>query len=122
MEDPENIHEIAIAKMYLEDLACTAALHLEDKCKDYEGDFENYQNCRDVFQETLEQLDIEPWKDGKHFGDCTRFACSCARCEYETWLEAARKEIRKYMQKSKWYKIRRRIWYFIGRLLGVSKN
>ena len=124
MEDPENIHEIAIAKLYLEDLACTAALHLEDKCtKNPYGDFESYEDCRSFFENVLKDLDEEPWKDGGHCGDCTSMACTCSRCAYESYLEDARKEIKKYMtDRTKWFKIRRRVWHFIGRTLGVDKE
>lgn len=122
MEDPENIHEIAIAKLYLEDLACTAALHLEGKCKLSDADFESYENCRSFFQEIVELLKTETWKDGKHCGDCTNFACTCPRCAYEFYLEEARKEIKKYMEKTKWFKLRRKIWHFVGRILGVDKE
>lgn len=34
-------------------------------------------------------LDEEPWKDGKHSGDCTKTAHTCSRCFIESYERKA---------------------------------
>jgi len=48
-----------------------------------------YQRCM------KDPLEEEPWKDGKHLGDCTNDPCSCCRCLYEESIEDVKKELNK---------------------------
>lgn len=48
-------------------------------------DFESLDDCRDWWEWLVGMLDDEPWKDGKHLGDCTKVAATCFRCIAEQY-------------------------------------
>lgn len=56
----------------------------------YSKEFEEeYERCIKA------PLNDEPWRDGKHLGDCTGDPCPCSRCIYEGLIEEAQEILQK---------------------------
>jgi len=54
----------------------------------------------DQWNNYLKALNEEPWKDGKHEGDCTTVPMTCIRCLVERYYKCAKEEVEKLFNES----------------------
>ena len=51
---------------------------------------ENLKSALRFWNQMKQGLNEEPWKDGKHYGDCIKVPCICMRCYFDDFYKIAK--------------------------------
>jgi hypothetical protein len=72
---------------------------MDSQNRDWDGPELN-DMLRENWKHLVEGLELEPWNDGQHYGDCTRIPVTCLRCVIDEYYERADIEIAKCFEET----------------------